>query len=177
MKQILLLFGILFSAVFSQAQTNNIDSLSPEFSVKSSAQKMGQYFIDKNYVQYVKYVHPKIMKLAGGQTKMIELLKKSLKQTEDQGFTFQNVSIGEPSKIITKNTELQSVVPQILELKTKDGKIVATSYLLALSTDKGKTWYFIDTSGKTLAQMKSTFPSLSNELIIPDKEQPKFYRQ
>ena len=177
MKQFKLFLVMIFYTGFSIAQTNITDTLSPGFRLKNSAQKMGQLFIDKDYAGYVKYVHPQILSLSGGQVKMIALLKNSLRQTEDQGFSFQNVSIGEPSKIISKNSELQSVVPQILELKTRDGKIVATSYLLAISSDQGKSWYFIDTGGKTLAQLKSSFPSLSNDLVIPKKEQPIFKRQ
>jgi len=166
----------LLTITFAQAQTIKADTATPELNLKSSAQKMGQLFIEKNYSQYVKYVHPKILKIFGGQDKMIEGLKKSLKRMEEEGFTINNVTIGEPSKIISTNPELQSVVPQLLELKTKDGRLVSTSYLIAISKDKGKTWYFIDTGGKTFEQLKSVFPSLNNKLVIPEKTQPVFYK-
>jgi len=58
-----------------------------------------------------------------------------------------------------------------------DGRLEATSYLIALSADKGATWTFIDTSGKTLAEVQKMFPSLSDELVIPEKQQPQFFKE
>jgi hypothetical protein len=166
---ILLFFGLVI--IPSQAQ----ESTTSGVNLKSSAEKMGKLFVEKNYEQYVKFVHPKILKMFGGEEKMIEFLKKTIEETENQGFTFKDVKIGEHSELIVSGNELQSIVPQILELKTKDGRLVSTSYLLALSPDKGKKWYFIDTAGKTLEQLKSIFPTLSNKLIIPPATQPVFY--
>ena len=172
MKHLKLLLISLFVINFTHAQTNATDTAIAAINLKSSAEKMGRLFIEKNYTQYVKFIHPKILQMAVGQAKIIALLKKSLKDVESQGITFQNVVIGSSSKIIITKTGLQSVVPQLLQLKTKTGLLDATSYLIATSADKGKTWYFIDTSGKTLAQMKSAFPTLSDELVIPEKKPP-----
>ena len=174
MKYYQLLFVFVINITFLQAQDGNINSNNLESNLKSSAQTMGQLFIENKLTEYVKFVHPKIIDMLGGQDKMIEVLNKSIKQIESEGFTFKNVTIGDPSKIITVTNELQSVVPQILELKNKSGSLTVTSYLLGISNDNGKTWYFIDTGGKTLEQMKKVFPTLSNELIIPPKKQPVF---
>ncbi|PZR13165.1 MAG: hypothetical protein DI539_19435 [Flavobacterium psychrophilum] len=160
---------------FSPAQSTTPDSTSESAHLVSAAQKMGQLFIDKKYAEYIKYVHPKIIKMIGGPDKMVETLKKSIKQTEDEGFTFNNVTFGAPSKIIHTNVDLQAVVPQIIELKAKNGRLVSTSYLLAISNDKGKGWSFVDSSNKTLEQLKSVLPSLSNDLVIPKRNQPVFY--
>ena len=175
MKYFKFLIIALLASANVQAQSNKTGDTTAAANLQLAAQKMGQLFIEKNYTEYVKYVHPKILSMLGGQDKMIDALKQSIKQTEDEGFTFKNVTIGQPSKIIYTTTDLEAVVPQILELKTKNGRLVSTSYLLSVSKDKGKTWYFIDTSGKTLAQMKSVFPSLSNQLVIPEKTKPLFY--
>jgi len=155
MKYFKFLIIALLASVNVQAQSNKTGDTTAAANLQLAAQKMGQLFIEKNYTE--------------------DALKQSIKQTEDEGFTFKNVTIGQPSKIIYTTTDLEAVVPQILELKTKNGRLVSTSYLLSVSKDKGKTWYFIDTSGKTLAQMKSVFPSLSNQLVIPEKTKPLFY--
>lgn len=175
MKNCTIVLIALLVTVAAYTQTTTIDTAVASANLKSSAQKMGELFIAKNYTEYVKYIHPKTVKMAGGRDNMIALIKKSLKQVEDEGLTFQNVTIGDPSAIIITNTGLQSVIPQVLEMKTKSGRLEATSYLIATSSDKGKTWYFIDTGGKTLEDMKTQFPFLSNELIIPEKKSPVFF--
>ena len=171
MKNFIILLIFVLVIIPSKAQVSAASGVN----LKSSAQQMGKLFVEKNYEQYVKFVHPKILKMFGGEEKMIEFLKKSIEETENQGFTFKDVKIGEHSELIVAGNELQSIIPQILELKTKDGSLVTTSYLLALSTDKGKKWYFIDTAGKTLEELRSIFPSLSSKLIIPPATQPEFH--
>ncbi|MDQ2862088.1 MAG: hypothetical protein M3R50_00305 [Bacteroidota bacterium] len=175
MRRFLSIFICLFGITFLHAQTAKTDTTVAASTLKSSADKMASLFIKKDYLNYVNYIHPKILKMVGGKDKMITVIKGSLKQTEDQGLTVTGVTIGNPAAIIISNTELQSVVPQMLHLKTAKGKLVAISYLIATSANKGKTWYFIDVSNKTLQQMKTMFPNLSNKLVIPEKKAPVFY--
>ncbi|MFT3705116.1 MAG: hypothetical protein QM802_22305 [Agriterribacter sp.] len=176
MKYLLILFVATATLTISKAQTSKPDTAAAKASLQSAAQKMGALFVQKDYVAFIKYVNPKVLTAMGGKDKMMETLKAAMKQMEEQGISFNKFTIGEPSKIIYTKTDLESVVPQILELKTKDGRVVSTSYLVATSNDNGKTWYFVDTAGKTLAQMKTFIPSLSNELVIPAKTQPVFYK-
>jgi hypothetical protein len=171
MKHFIILLFFVLVIIPSQAQEPTASGVN----LKSSAQKMGKLFVEKNYSQYVKFVHPKILKMFGGEEKMVEFLKKTIAETESQGFTFKDVTIGEHSELIVSGNEIQSIIPQILELKTKDGRLITTSYLLALSPDKGKKWYFIDTGGKTLEELRTIFPSLSSKLIIPPATQPEFH--
>ncbi len=73
---------------FIQAQSKT-DSTSAGFNLSSSAEKMGQLFVEKNYTQYVKNVHPKVLKIFGGEEKMIDALKKTLSQMEQEEFAFE----------------------------------------------------------------------------------------
>lgn len=47
------------------------------------------------------------------------------------------------------------------------GQPVTESTLIAISTDNGKNWYFVDTPGKDIQTMKKALPNLSGELVIP----------
>jgi len=170
----LLLITFLIIGV-THAQIVPVDTAIASANLKLSAQKMAKLFVAKDYTEYVKYINPKVITMAGGRDKMIGLIKTSLKQIADQGLTIRDLTIGDSLRIVIAKSGLQSVVTEILELKTKDGRLKATSYLIATSPDKGKTWYFIDTGGKTLADMKTKFPALSDDLIIPEKKTPVFF--
>jgi hypothetical protein len=175
MKHCILLIVALFVIAITNGQTIPVDTTVATDNLKSSAEKMAKLFVAKNYPEYVKYIHPKVMTMAGGHDKMITLIKTSLKQMEDQGLIIRDLTIGDSMKIIITKTELQSVITEILEIKTQVGRLEANSYLIATSANKGKTWYFIDTGDKTLAELKTQFPSLSNRLIIPEKKTPVFF--
>ena len=176
MKQIILPVFFLFISFNLQAQTKTADTTGAAAALTTTAQKMMQLFIDKNYTAYINFVHPKIITSLGGKVNMISIIKKSITDMEQQGYTFKDVTIGAASPIIISKTELQAVVTQLLELKTADGKLLSTSYLIATSNNRGKSWYFSDTSGKNLKQMKAFFPSLSDKLVIPEKKEPVYYK-
>ena len=174
MKQVQLLILILLTACISVAQQPSTDSARLQSDLKLTAQKMGQFFIEKDFIQYSEFVYPKLIELNGGQEKYIDIIKNSMNKIEEQGFTFKNISFGDPSKIVTTSTEFQTVIPQILELKNKSGLLATTSYLICISNKEGKTWHFIDTGGKTLEQLQKVIPTLSNELLLPPNKAPVF---
>jgi len=95
---------------------------------------------------------------------------------ESEGIIILNVTIGEPSKIITYGNELQCILPQTIEMKVPNGRLFSKSTLIVISTDNGKNWFFIDASGRDIQTMNKIFPNLSTELTIPNEEEPMFYR-
>jgi hypothetical protein len=174
MKKLILLLILFASGYISIAQTALPDISDEELKLQQEATKMCNFFLEKKFPAYIKYVHPKVIQMVGGEKAMIDVLENTFVQLKEQGFTFNKASMGHPSSIITAGKEQQAIIPQILEMKNETGTLVSTSYLVAISSDKGKTWQFIDTGGKTLAEMKKVFPNLSNALVIPPKKQPVF---
>jgi len=107
---------------------------------------------------------------------MIEVLENGSKEMESDGTRFLNVTFGEPSRIIVIKNQLQCTLPRTIEMKVPDGRLVVKSTLIAISTDKGKGWYFVDASGKDIQTLRKTLPNLSEELSIPENQEPTFYK-
>ena len=89
------------------------------------------------------------------------------------GAEIKRVTIGNPGKIINFNHQLQAIVPQTTEMKFMASTITLESTLIAISDDKGKHWYFVDTSIYRGDKIKSSLPNLSPELQIPPMKPPK----
>jgi hypothetical protein len=106
---------------------------------------------------------------------MIELLSKGASDMKGHGMSFSKVSFDEPSKIVKSSNELQATIAQHTEIKLSQGKIVSTSTLLAISSNNGKDWRFIDTSNKDMATLKKALPNLSPAIVIPPTESPVKY--
>ncbi len=174
MKQIATIFFFALFLTACNGQTKNIDYSK---TIKEQAELMGQLLIKKDFMSFSKYTYPKIVEMMGGRHKMVEVMEKESKEMLSEGTDFLNVTFGEPSKIITIGTELQCSVPQTIEMKVPNGRLIIKSTLISISIDNGKNWYFIDTSGGDIQTMKKALPNLSEELIIPEKTQPIFYQE
>jgi hypothetical protein len=80
--------------------------------------------------------------------------------------------IGEPGEIIAYKDQLQCVVPQYTDMQTPMGRLSLSSSLIAISTDKGKNWYFVDTNMYKTDKLTAVLPDLSPKLVIPPQQQP-----
>jgi hypothetical protein len=136
---------------------------------------MSEAFINGDYITFVNYIYPPILNSMGGSTKMIESLKKSMSGMNTQGAAISEITFDQPSKIIISGKELQSTIAQRMEIKLVEGRIVNTSTLIAISTDNGNNWTFIDTSNKDLTTLRKALPNLSAAISIPLQQSPVRY--
>jgi len=141
--------------------------------IKQEAKKMCDGFMQSDFKTLAKFTYPKIVEMMGGAEKMDATLKKSFADMASQDITFLSVSTGGPSKIIHEGKEWQCTVPETIKMKVKGGTLLSNSTLIAVSFN-GKTWYFIDTSNHTLAELRQALPNISNRLTVPAKQQPTF---
>jgi hypothetical protein len=142
--------------------------------IKQQAEQMGKALLMKDYKTFLKWAYPPLLKLMGGNQKMLETLELGNIQMEEQGTTFISVKYGEPSTIIQTKDEWQCTLPQIFEMKINNGKLIGNSTLICISNDNGKTWYFIDSSDKSLETIRKTLPNISAALIVPTPKEPIF---
>jgi len=138
------------------------------------ADDMGKKFIAKDYKAFLKYSHPAVIKSMGGEDRVYDQTVRDLKDLENKEVTFAAIKFGVPSKIIAVGDERQAVIPEIIEMYIPGGKLTNTASMLAISLDKGANWYFVDTGGHNLLNMKNLLPSLSDELVIPEPQDASF---
>jgi len=142
--------------------------------IKTQAMDMARALLKKDYATFTRYMHPEILKKAGGQEKLIEKMDTINARSKEFGAEIKKVVIGNPGPVISYKNELQCVLPQTTEMQTVFGKLELETTLIGISNDGGKTWTFIDTSIYNIKDVKATLPSLSSDLVIPPAKQPKF---
>lgn len=140
--------------------------------IKAAAQIMATATLNGDYKALAKYTHPKVVKMMGGQDKMITVVKQGLEQMKTQGYKIESVKVGNPGKVITTPSGLYSALSQSTVLNVNGKKLSNTSTLLANSADKGKTWSFVDAGGMTDAQLKQIFPDVVGKLEIAKRTAP-----
>jgi hypothetical protein len=165
--------GILFNFSFL-LQCHGQVAHAPQ-NISRQASKMGTAFVKKDYVTFANYIYPLILKSMGGQAKMADVLKKSIDDMESQGMSITSITFAEPSAILKSGKELQAAIAQHTEIKLQKGRLVSTSTLIAVSSDNGTDWKFIDTSNKDLATLRKALPNLSSAMVIPPQQAPLRY--
>jgi len=168
MKKIFLI--ILFSIIILNVEGQNKYSEK----ITKSGNEIAIAIKTNDYAKIVDFTYPKKIKLMGGKSEMIAVVKKGMKRMENEGVKFSEILIGEPQEIFQAGIELHCLVPQKIIITNRKGKVTNNSYLLAISRDTGKTWYFLDTSQLTNENATELFPNFNKELKIPEKLKPKF---
>lgn len=165
MKKILILLLCLgwTSGVFAQEPNAQ--------EIVSQARNMANMLLQKNYVAYGDYLYPGIVAMAGSKEKLIEATKNAMEQMQQNGVSITKISFGKPEKVLVVGSEWQTTIPQVFEM-SHEGKAIVSEYsLIAISSDAGRHWFFIDTSGKDLATLRESLPNLSTELVVPERKQ------
>lgn len=164
---------LLFSTSF--AQTQQTDSLHI-INVEKQGSIMAKLFLANDYEGFVEYTYQPLIDLVGGKEKVIQIIEQAVDKIAIDGFYITNCSVEKPKNIIRHKNDLQCTIIQNLEMKTSTGRLVSTSTLIGISNDNGENWTFIETSGKNLKTLQSTFKDLSDNLVIPIETKPTFYR-
>ncbi len=118
-------------------------------------------------------MYPKVVEMAGGHEKMMSVLEHMINEMKQSGFKMDSVEVGQPSEPTAGGDKLFSVVPQTAHLTGPNVKAEQASYLLAISTDQGKTWFFLDGTGLTPTIIKQLFPEFPSTLKLPARPAPK----
>jgi hypothetical protein len=158
MKTIFLIILITIFSFSAQAQSSLI---------KSEAQKMASAYVSGNFDLVVKHTYPKFVKSYGGEKGMATNLTDAKEILKKNGIFFEKTTVGEVGKIYVAGNEKHCVVPQKTILKNKKGRFEVLNYLLAVSMDNGKKWFFVDCNvGKE--RLLSLFPDFNNDMVIPE---------
>lgn len=159
-----LIFSFLSIAMYSQNH---------ETVIKTQAMEMAKAMLKKDYDNFIKYAHPKLVELGGGKEKMRPFMDTLTNRMKSFGAEIKKITIGHPYKVIAYKKELQSTLPQTTEVSFLSGFIIVESTLIAISQDGGKNWYFIDTNFYGEKKLKEALPDLSPELVIPPQKRPR----
>lgn len=162
---------IMCTVLLAQAQTK----AEAKIKVKAEATKMGKALMNKDYDNFVKSTYPKAVNEAeGGLKKLADNLAQQVKAMESQGNKILNIWPGEPLTLIDTTGEWQCTIPQKITMELQQGKLTSETTLIALSPDKGTTWYFIDMAERNLETMRMIFPNISSKLVVPQPVEPIF---
>jgi hypothetical protein len=142
--------------------------------IKTQAIEMGKALTNNDAETFQKYMHPKVIEKAGGPDKMKAYMDSGFARFKKFNGQITRITYGNPAEILTYKKELQTTLPQTTEISTSLFSIIFESTLIAISQDKGRNWYFVDSNMYRIDETKGNLPELSPELVIPPATKPKY---
>jgi hypothetical protein len=139
--------------------------------IRSKADEINQALIKGDYAKIADLTHPAVVKENGGRAKMIATMESAIKDLKAKGVQFRSAKIDAPGNIVTAGSDMYVVVPFSLVLTAPGKKISQKSFLIGVSSDKGKTWTYLNGDlGEGV--VKRLLPNLPPQLKLPMKQAP-----
>lgn len=159
-----LLLGFLVALAVNSNAQEHLDSLNKQSKHMLSA------FSKQDYNTLLRYTHPKVLELMGGEEKGLTILNNAMEQLKSLNMIIKKAEIGSVVQILKTTDNIQCILPQMLEIEIGQVKAKSKNYLFGISYDGGRKWYFLDTSDRKEADLRSLIPEISKDLIIPKSE-------
>lgn len=142
--------------------------------IKEQAEVTAAALMQSDYETLLNHTYPVIIDMIGGREEMISVIENGRAEMEQQGISFESVTIGDPTETVEAGEEIHCLISQTLFLKVPKGRMKSESYLLAISQDNGAHWFFIDTVNLTMENIKDIIPNYNLSLVLPPRKQPLF---
>lgn len=114
-----------------------------------------------------------VIEVIGGRQEAIELLRAVGKELDDAGVVFTKLEMSEPAGIFAEGPNLFAVLTTTVEMTSPKGTGRLESYTLGISTDRGKTWKFVDGAGlQTKEERAKYLPKMPADLVLPEIKKP-----
>lgn len=168
-----MIFRLLFTVMISVIGGMQLYAQPMSTIIKTQAIEMGRALVNNDLPGFRKFMHPDIIKEAGGAEQMKMISDSAMSMFKQIGGSIKRISYGNPATIVTYKKELQTTLPQTMYITTSFADIEMESTLVAISRDKGENWYFIDTQLYRNEQAKKKMPLLSPDLVIPPPSKPR----
>ena len=146
-------------------------------SIKEQARKMARAFIDEDFETLLDATYPKIFELSGGRAQALASLKAGVAEGRAQGARVISYEPGEPDAIKRVGAKLLSVVPVEMKVDFPERTFAQKSFLLAVSTDGGKVWKFIDGTQLNKDILQALVPGAARVVTLPKAEKPVIQRK
>jgi hypothetical protein len=145
---------------------------SPE-AIRQKAQECADAMLQGDYGKMADLTHPKIVKMMGGRDRIVATIQSGMEQMKAQKISIVSYKVEAPAEVVGSGSDHAAVVPATLEMKGPGMKLKQKSYLLAISSDDGKSWSFVDGSDLDDEKVKLILPNPPSGLKLPPKQPPQ----
>lgn len=162
MKSTLLsiVLAFFFIAVLT-AQNKYSDAILVE--AKKSADAQLAYDIDG----YMNYMHPKVIEMGGGIDLVKGVVNEQLTTYQKMNVEVVSITHGDPGPVVQAGAELHCILSATTKLKQGEAEFDSVNNWLAVSSDEGASWTFIDLAYYNEGSLKIYLPDYNPTIVFP----------
>lgn len=168
MKNVLLICGVMLCCGILKGQT--ADSTFWKNMALETANDLELTFKERDYKRYAKLNHPKLIAMFGTEDDFAKMMEQQMGAIEKE-VKIDSIDFGIPFNFLKCDSTINCLLSQTMMMQLGDTLAMrSTVYLLGVSDDSGKTWYFVDASNGA-PFLDLIVPRRCKDFTIPDKKQ------
>lgn len=145
--------------------------------IRSAAEATMQATVEGEYETLASYIYPPLLEfldeLAGPEKSGIEFLEETMENLKAEGASIDSGWVGVPTPHVVAGDELHAVIPTGLSMSMMEMQVKVESYMIAVSSDSGATWTFVNSSDNMETLLPMLFPNWNDALELPERKRPE----
>ena len=161
-------YPILLLSIFFASSVHAFDTIQKNLS--DAIERSKKCHLEKDFECIASFVYPSIVKNYGGKEKLIEFITKLDAYLIASGtyYHIKGYEFDLPQEIYFNHKRAVSIIPTRLPVTLQGDDGVIHSYMIAISEDRGKTWYFSDPDEILENSIKNAFPKDFIKMKFPE---------
>jgi hypothetical protein len=160
---------VLLITIGANAQVDDVQQ-----QIKKGAQIAGDALVKADYQAFAGLMYPRLLELIGGSKRMIVMLKSGREQMRASGEDIVKMTVKNVYGPVNAGSEKHAVVTYTLQMSVPRGNLYQEAYLLAILRDQSADWPYVDGANLTKDKVHMLFPQFNDDLVLPDKTEPRF---
>lgn len=161
-----LILSLILGLVFTSVSGQNLY----EEQILDFAERQAKTIIEQNVDGQVRFAHPQIITMAGGDSLYKLLLVEESSSFMQDGVKYLKAEFKSPGKTVQAGEELHCTIERKLFIDFKGAKAEEATTLLAISSDDGESWSFVDLNRHDETSIKIFFPDFNDKLLAVFKD-------
>ena len=151
----------------------HVEAVPSAATAKTQAAAALKLLENENYDAYTDTLYPTMLDSLGGRQEAPGWIKQKWNRLKIDGWKITR-TLGEVAAPVTAGGKVFAVVPMVVTMESSTQRSVTHSYFVAISTDGGTTWKFVDAATEDPATIRSDFvPDLPASVQLPEHEDPQ----
>ena len=170
-------YKLLFSSLLCLAFASTLYAQDYSEMIQTAANTTMQATVQGDYETIAAYTYPALLEMldeAGGPDKTaVEFLKETMERMKGNGASIDSGTVGKPTPHVVAGDQLHAIVPTQLFMTMNNMQVNIESFMIAVSSDAGATWTFVNGSSNTEMLLPMLFPEWNDELELPERKNPE----
>lgn len=133
--------------------------------INSKAKLYAEAIKNYDFKNVVNLTYPKYVSLINRDT-LLSQVSNDMVTLKKEGLRYKSIIFKEPQQILSYNGKMYGILPQKIIKFNSQGEFRINTFLLTISDNLGKTWYFLN-ENQFVNSQKILFPMMHKDIVFP----------